>query len=321
MNKKIFFLACLVVLTYGLTTSLISAETLDRIVAVVNDEAITQSELDSLLVPIYEQYRSVYVGKEFASKMTEARTNLLNQLIEDRLVSQEAKRLGVIVTEEEINAQVEEIKKKFASESEFENFLTEQNMTLVKLRKKFKEQVAIRKLHQYEIRQKIVVSPLEVEEYYKEHIDDFSEKEKLKVSTIMIKKREIDEDGVDVAKQQIEKIVDELNGGASFAELAKQYSEGMNSEEGGQLGFIKKGEMISTFDSVLFDLFVGERSPILETEIGYHIFLVEAKQEKKVLSLSEVKEEINNIIFRKESKERYGKWMGELKQNAYISIK
>ncbi|MBU1863937.1 MAG: peptidylprolyl isomerase [Candidatus Omnitrophica bacterium] len=297
------------------------AETVNRIVAVVNDEAITQSELDVLLVPLYKQYRSVYSGDEFVTKMNEARSNLLNQLIEDRLVAQEAKRIGVKVSEDEIEVQVEEVKKKFVSEEAFNDFLFQQNITIDKLYKRYEEQIAIRKLHQYEVRQKVVVSPGELETYYEEHLDDFTEKEKLKVRTILIKKKRGEESIVDEAKKKMDIVVEELKKGVSFAELARQYSGGTHAAEGGELGFITKGELIPQFDAVLFGLSVGERSPILETDIGFHIFSIDAKQEKKVKELPQVKEEIRDRIFRFKSKERFKTWMNELKENAYISIK
>jgi len=321
MYKKITFIALLIFITSFLPTVSIQAELVNRIVAVVNDEPITQSELDVLLVPIYEQYRSVYSGQEFVNKMNEARTNILSQLIEDRLIGQEAKRLGVEVESEEINAYVEEIKRKFPDEDAFDVFLDQQDMTMDKLRGRYKDQIAIKKLHQYEVRQKVVVSPLDIEQYYQEHIDELTEKEKVKVKTIMIRKRNDGESGVDEARMRIDKIVQQLSNGASFDEMAKQYSEGMHASDGGALGFVQKDEMISEFDSVLFKLSVGERSDILETELGYHLFLVEAKQGKKVRPLAEVKEDIENTLYRTKAKERFAKWMSELKENAYISIK
>ena len=322
MIRKLSFIIFLIVISYGFSIGFVYSETVDRIVAVVNDEPITQSELDALLMPIYAQYRSAYSGEEFMTKINDARTNLLNQLIEDKLVTQEAKRLEVKVTEDEIEVQINEIKRKFPSEEEFNTFLKAQRITVDKLYKRYEEQIAIRKLHQYEVRQKVVVSPLEIEAYYSDHIGNFTEEEKLKVKTIMIKKKkDQDQKGNDEDREEIEKIVNTIQNGASFAELAKQYSQGMNAEEGGALGFIERGEMIPEFDTVLFKLTVGEISPVLETDIGYHVFLVEAKQEREVRPLSEIKDEIHNIIFKTKAKERFEKWMQELKQNAYISIK
>lgn len=320
LKYKIAFFLIVVVSVFCGPMHVQAIETIDRIVAVVNDEPITQSELDSLLVPIYEQYRSAYTGQEFVEKMNEARQNLLNQLIEDRLIAQEAKRVGVPVTEEEIDFQLSEVKKKFPSENEFRMFLEQQNVNLDSLRDRYRDQIAVRKLHQYEVRQKVIVSPKEIEEYYLKHLDEYTEKEKLKVRTIMIRMK-VDEDGNDIARPLIDRIVSDLKEGASFAELAKEYSEETHAAQGGELGFIKRGELIEEFDSVLFSLPVGELSPVLETQVGYHIFQVEAKQEKKTKSLGEVKDEISNVIFRRKSKERYEKWIEELKENAYISIK
>jgi peptidyl-prolyl cis-trans isomerase SurA len=318
----LFICALLLTFTLGTYNAFSALETIDRVVAVVNDEPITQSELDALIVPIYEQYRQAYSGQEFMRKMTEVRTNLLSQLIEDRLVAQEAERLGVVVTDEEIQAQINDVKSKFPSETEFKNFLDEQKISLSKLRERYKDQIAIRKLHQYEIRQKIIVSPKEIEEYYNSNLKAFTEKEKLKVKTIMVRKKESDQTDTDsVQRQLMETIVSELKDGADFASLAKQYSDETHAQDGGDLGFIERGELIATFDEVLFQLSVGSLSPILETEIGYHLFLVEAKQEKKVKPLAELKDEIENILFRTKSKNRFEQWINELKENAYISIK
>ncbi len=314
-----------------LMTSPVSySEVVDKIVAVVNDEPITKSELDSLLAPIYDQYKSVYKGKEFVKKINEARTNILNQLIEDKLVAQEAKRLGVEVREDEIDARIDEIKQKFASEKEFREYMDSQGMTMTKLRNRIKEQISIRKLQHYEIQQKIIITPAQVEEYYNRHLEDFSTKEKVKVRTIMLRKKslsdkELTESGVAEYNEKIyeraKRILEELKEGASFADYAKEYSEGQNKEKGGDLGFIQRGDMIKPFDDVIFSLPVGGISDVVESPIGYHIFLVEAKQAKKVKPISEVKGEIRNILFQQKAEERFKKWMSELKEKAYISIK
>lgn len=320
--KKSIFLIGFILITLFIVIDYAIAETVDKIVAVVNDEPVTQSELDHLLVPIYEQYQNAYSGQEFIVKMNEARTNLLNQLIEDRLIAQEAARLGVTVGEEEVDARVEEVRSKFATDAEFKTFLEEQRISLLKLRARYKEQIAIRKLHQYEIRQKVIVSPKDVEDYYTQHLSEFTEKEKIKVRTIMVRKNEPLEDGSDpVAREKIESLVKDLKDGADFSETAKQFSDETHAAEGGELGSIQRGELIKTFDSVLFDLSVGALSPILETEIGYHLFFIDAKQEKKVKPLAELKSEIESALFRLKSKERFTQWITDLKEDAYISIK
>lgn len=321
MKRSVIFVA-VCIFACILNMSALSAQTIDKIVAVVNDEPITQSELDQLLIPIYEQYKSAYKGDEFMAKMAEARTNLLTQLIEDSLVAQEAVRLGVMVTEEEVDAQMTEVKSKFPSDDEFKNFLDSQHISYTKLRERYKEQISVRKLHQYEVRQKVVVSPKDIEDYYTQNMQTFTEKEKIKVKTIMIRKDAKGADGSDViAREKIDMVLKEIKDSVSFSEAAKKYSHETHAASGGDLGFIQRGEMIKAFDEVLFGLSVGAISPVLETEIGYHVFFIEAKQAEKVRPLEEVKFEIEDTLFRIKSKERFTNWMKDLKDNAYISIK
>ena len=163
-------------------------------------------------------------------------------------------------------------------------------------------------------------SPKDIEDYYQAHIDKYVEPEKLKLRTIMVRKTD-SEDGEDVAWQNIENIHQQLKNGADFASLAKERSEGSRASEGGLMGFIARGDLISGFESIVFDLSVGELSPILESTVGYHIFFVEGQQEQKVKDINEVRDDIRDLVYREKAKERYNKWMEELKSNAYISIK
>ena len=323
INFRIFFGGLAVLLVLQAPALIRAAEVLDKVVAIVNDEVITQSELDQLLAPVYEQFRNTYAGSEFSLKMEEARQGLLNQLIEDKLVYQESKRLGVEVSEEEINERVDAFKARFKKE-DFERLLQEQGLTLSKLRNRYREQIAIRKLHQHQIRSKVIVTPVEIEEYYKTHLEEFTEGEKIRVSTVTIRKNEetLDENGEDVkAKAKAEEVRGKILAGENFEELAKTYSQDTKAETGGDLGFISKGELIPAIDEVIFSLKIGDVSPVLTTEMGYHVFKVVERQEKREKSLEEVRDMIEDFLIRKESRKRFKEWMQELKTNAYISIR
>lgn len=303
--------------------SLGRAEVLDKVVAVVNDDVITQSELDQLLAPVYGQYKKVYTGREFSLKMEEARQGLLNQLIEDKLVYQEAKRLGVEVSEEEINEKMDAFQARFKKE-DFDRLLQEQGLTLSKLRNRYREQIAIRKLHQHQVRSKVIVTPVEIEDYYKQHLDEFTEDEKIRVSTITIRKNEeaLDAKGEDLkAKEKAEEVRGKILAGGNFEELARTYSQDTKAEAGGDLGFIGRGELIPSIDEVIFNLKIGDVSPVLTTEMGYHIFKVTERRERREKSLEEVRDMIEDFLIRKETRKRFNEWMQDLKKNAYISIR
>ncbi len=303
-----------------------SAEMLDKVAAVVNDEVITQSELDFLLAPVYQQYSKQYSGQDFMIKMNEIRQKLLNEMIEDKLVYQEAKRLKVPVTEEEILDRVQQFKSRFPKEEDFQALLARQGLTVTKLRERYREQIAIRKLQQYEVRSKIIVTPKDIETFYRRHSKAFTQEESVKVRTITIKKSQekdpAQKQQADAAvKTKAEDILRKLFAGEPFESLAKEFSEDTKAGEGGALGWVRRGDLVDVVDNVIFSLKPGECSAVLETDVGYHIFKVEEKRAKKTQSFDEVRDAIHDEVFRRKSRRKFKEWMAELKKNAYISIR
>ncbi len=321
LKFSVFFFLVVFLIAPGFS---LAEEILDKVAAVVNDEVITQSELDQLLMPVYQKYKSKFSGETLMVKMNEARQKLLSQLIEDRLVYQESKRLGVQVTSEEVNARYEESKARFPSGEKFEKLLAQQGLTVSKLKERYREQIAIQKLHQHEIRSKIIVTPKDIEDYYASHSGKFTQKETVRARTITIRKSEEavkkkEEDPV--AKAKAEGILKRFYAGEDFATVAKQFSEDTMAAEGGNLGNVARGDLVRNLDEVLFNLKHGEISPVLETPMGYHIFKVEKKKARRTKPLDEVRDKISGLLFRKKSRQRFKEWMEDLKKNAYITIR
>ncbi len=315
----LMFIPILAILFYGQT---LFAEIVDRVVAVVNDEVITQSEVDILLRPWFEQMRTQIKGEDLAVKLNEARRNLLNQLIEDKLVYQEAKKRKIEILENELEERVLEFKRRFKNEEDFNKMIVAQGLTETKLKEKYRQQLAIRRLHIMEIKNKILVSPKEIEDFYTAHEKEFNQPEKIKLRSITVRKAP-DKQGKkdEEAKLKSEQILADLKKNADFAKIAEAHSEDYNAPSGGDLGYVGRGEMARDIDQVIFALNPGDISPIIETEIGYHIFKVDEKQEGKKKNLDEVRLEIQEIIYRDKAKKRFDEWMRDLKEKAYISIR
>ena len=296
----------------------------DRVIAVINDEAITQSELDIFLRPFYEDLKKQYGEQELVAKLNEIRLKLLNQMIEDRLVSQEAKNRGITVDETEIDEMVREVKTRFPTEQEFEKTLLAEGQTLAELREHYRRQLSVRKLHDMEIRAQVVVSPREIEEYYNLHSFEFTDEEKMKIRSITLRKtQEAVEKGItdEEARKKIESVEKRIRAGEAFETLARQYSEDDHAKEGGLVGWIKRGEMLASIDESLFELKEGSISPVLETDTGYHLFKIEEKKVPKIPTLDEVREKIHSVIYRQKAEKRFKEWMDQLKARAYISIR
>ncbi len=297
---------------------------LDQVVAVVNDEPVTQSELDMTMRPIYEQYKQEYSGEAFSQAMNEARRNLLNQLIEDKLVYQEAKVQKIEPDEAEVENQLKGFRSKFKTDAELEDALAKEGFSLREMRERLERQSVIRHLQDMEVRAKVVVSPLEVEEYYDSNPEEFASEGSLKARSITIKKSdEAKEKGLtdEEARQKIAGLRKKILSGEDFGSLAKQFSQDSSAREDGLTGWIQRGEMIPEIDSVIFSLKPGEVSEIVETPVGYHFFRVEEKKEKYKKSLEEARAAIYDKLYRQKQAKRFQEWMDSLKRTAYISIR
>lgn len=297
---------------------------LDRVVAVVNNEVVTQSEFDAIFRPIYEQVKRAYQGSDLNRELQDIRMKLLNQLIEDKLVAQEAKKLGIEVGESEIREEMANFKKQFGDEAAFLRKMEEEHVRLGDIEARFRERIAIEKLHQYLIRGRIVISPNEVEDYYRSHGEEFNDKEKIQLWAITFpKSNEATEKGMmdERAKKQAEQVLAGLKKGADFATLAKKYSQDAHAQEGGLIGFVARGDLVPNIEEVIFSLPAGGISDVLETERAYHLFKVGEKTAAKSRAFDEVRDEIHNLLFRQRAHERFMGWMEELKKKSYISIR
>ncbi len=293
---------------------------IDKIIAVVNDEVITQRELTWLLTPIYGQYKKEYSGKRLEDKMIEAEDMVLNQLIDDKLIFSEAKRQGIEVTDKEIQAKLQALKNNFETEEGFRDALAAQNITLSELCDRFKTEIMKSNIVYKEVGWKVIITPTEVHDYYDGHIEEFMTPQKAGVLNILIKK------GADSGKKGdqmflIERIREAIKDGREFKDLAKEYSEGPNAENGGDLGLVGQGQMIEELDGVIFSLKPGEVSDIVESPVGYHIFKITTRVPASTVEFEKVKDEIEDLIYKKRISKNLKKWLRELRKDAYISIK
>ncbi len=311
----------LLVISIGIVMLCASAQaaTINKFVAVVNDEVITQQDVDQMLAVLYAQYSQDFKGDELLQKMELVKKDILNQIIEDKLVLSRAKELGIKITESEINERLDYIKKGFPSEDAFYDTIKTQGVTIANLKDRYRDQLMIKKLVDYEVKSKISVLPSETNAYYEKHKDLFRENDKYRVKNILIKAK--DAVSYELAKVEIDNIYNKLKEGGNFDDLARQYSQGPNAEKGGDMGYIKKGQMLEALDNAVFKLTLGEFSEPVKSEIGYHIFKAEDIKYGRQASLEEVQKDIQVIIFQEKFKTQVNEWLAGLKKKAYISIK
>ena len=286
----------------------------DAIIAVVNDEIITLKDLREYLNTIYLQLRSDGKSDEDIHKvMMDYEVNGINQLIDDKLLLDEANKKQMQVRPKLIDDRMDQIKKRYASEQEFLNSLAHEGLSLTDLRNKIADQLKIKYIVESQVRSKIHVNPQEVTDFYEKHFSEFRSAEKIDLNSIFIAYGDDQKKAAEKANQALSLLA--LKDGKNFDEIAKKFSDAPS------IGLIEKGQMLPSLEKSIFKLKEGELSPLIETDSGIYIFLVRKGIPAKVSSLEEVKNDINDMLFQEKFHGRMKAWLEDLRKKAYVEIK
>ncbi|MCK4995063.1 MAG: peptidylprolyl isomerase [Candidatus Omnitrophica bacterium] len=320
MNRIFTFLIAIIICVMFCIPSIAQEEKVrytQKILAVVNGEAITEIDIDEILAPIYQQYNNTYSGKELEAKLAVARADTLDQLIGDKLILQEAKKKELTIDPNEIDNLISELKAKFKTLEEFDSILKGQNVSLIDLRKRYEEQLLIKKAVGREVIGKIVVSPAAISEFYEKHESDFTIPKHVRLRNIFL--------GVNSNEEEIEQkantIYEQLQKGTEFIELVEKYSEAPNVVDSGDMGYIKRGSFREEIEEIVFKLEVGDITKPLKTSTGFYLFKVIGKKEASVPPLETVQEQIHNQLFGEEVEKELKIWVNKLKESALIEVK
>ena len=250
----------------------------DNIVARVNSEVITKDELYDYLV-------------------NENGRTALNYLIANKIVELEAKSQDIKVTDEDLQKEIDVIADQYGGQEAFEQYLKMYGYSLDDIKNNIEMNLNIMKLLEHEI----TVEEDEMKAYFETNKERFDEKEQVKASHILL-------DSEDKAKE----VRDKLQAGEDFAQMAKEYSaDTSNNEQGGDLGYFVRGQMVPEFDEVAFSLEPGKISDPVKTDFGYHIIKVEDKKPAREATYEENKEEIEKILFEQKIPAAYNAWIQE----------
>ncbi|MFH1147728.1 MAG: peptidylprolyl isomerase [Pseudomonadota bacterium] len=296
-----------------------SAEIIDRIVAVVNDDVITLADLESEQ-QLFLEYMRAENPDSLAEKGNDSlRMDMLNKLIDRKLTEQEAQRIGLSVSETEIDAAVERIlQNSRINKDQLAARLKQEGVPMERYRQNLKEQIQRGKLVSQEVRSKVVITDDKVKEYYQNNRNTFNKRMKYRLRHIVFKmpaggnKETIRKKADDVKKQ--------LQEGADFEELARIFSEFPTASEGGDLGYVEKDELAPYIIQAVTGLGVNDVSPVVETPVGYQIFKVVDSVEPKEKAFEEVKEEIYLMLTEQYTNNRFAAWIKDLRAKSYIEV-
>ncbi|RMF88358.1 MAG: hypothetical protein D6736_10710 [Nitrospinota bacterium] len=295
---------------------------IDRILAKVNDEIITLSQVQEEGYPLLARLQAEFSGKELEARRQQIEEKMLQQLIDRVLQLQQARKLGLSVSEAEVDAALQDIlRRNNLTEEELKSILQEEDIDFLDYRQRIEEQLLLAQLLNREVRSKVHVDEEEVEEYYRTHLDQFGSPTRFRIRHILFLVPPQASNGeVEATRKKAIAVLQRIQAGEDFSQLARQYSQDPSAANGGDLGYLKKGEMLPAFEQALAHMRVGEVRGPIRTPYGFHLIRLEEKQGGEEHPPDAVRREIEKILINQKMQKRYQKWMEELRSEAYIEI-
>ncbi len=292
----------------------------DRVVAVVNQEAITLSEVEKL---VNAGEVSAQDRLERQKKIRELRLRKLESLIEEKLIDQEVKRSGVKVPSKDVEAHLEEFKRRnSATQEDLEKALANEGMTLEAFKKQIEKRMLRAKLIQWAVKSEIKAGEKDLRSFYESHGDLYRNTESYRPAHIMFAvRKDAASKEVTEIRNKCEKVLEKVRSGEDFGEMALLYSQDASNKDRGDLGYFKKGELLPIFEKEALRLKIGEVSGIIRTDFGFHILKLLDRKGGGPPPYEEVKDRVKSDYFEKEAEKAFKEFLTTLKEKSVIEIK
>jgi len=294
----------------------------DRVIAVVNNDAITLGELQETIVAYRQEAR-----QRGAASDEELAKQLLPRLIDSRLQLQEADREKITVEDAEVNEELaERVKTSYGAKTieEFERMIKEQGVNLEAVRKRLRDSLRVQKVVRRKVALRVSVTDQEIVQYLEENRDKLETGLSYHARHILLAPDEgsADDAAWEAARIKAEMLFTQLTeAGADFADMARQHSKDASARDGGDLGTLKRGELSQDIESAILALAPGTVSRPFRSSLGYHVFKLESKDSLEGDGLVRVKQQIRDILFREKYETRLDTWLKEIKQRAIIEVR
>ncbi len=310
MNKFVRLVLITVIAT-GLNSVQSNAEgsvVIDRVIAVVNNEIITMSDLERASAKLKEK--------------TLDQREVLEELINKKLQLAAAKQAGMDITEKELDSTIADIRKSNAMDAAaFEVALAKEGLTTDQYKEELKEQLTLTRVFNKYVRSGLAVSDAELRTYYKRNIDTFSLPEEIQVRHIFIKlPNSAGRSRIRRAKQQAHAAYSRARKGEDFILLVREFSDEQTAASDGDLGFLRREDTLPEIAKAAQSLKPGDIAGPLKTDAGYHIIRLEDVR-TPIQPFEQAKEEISRIILRQKMETTYREWLQALRNKSHIEIK
>jgi len=311
LNKSQTIVQSLIILSLGMLFFIKQSESrdvIDGVIAIVNEDVITLSEFIERLP---DQDTKITPQQE---------KKILDQMIEQKLLEQEAEKLGITVSDDEVDSAIRSISTRFnLSDEQMEDVLKRENLTPRAFREQWRMQLLSQKVVSAKLRGQLAVTDDEVKEYFQKHYGGNETVEEVQIAHILISPDSVGGDAP--ARNKADEVAKLARSGNDFGTLAREYSnDTMSAVRDGELGYFKKGDLVESLEQTVLTTPEGEIGGPVRSPAGYHVIKVLDKK-KGLSSLDDVRDEIKEKLYREKAEKEVAEWIDEVKSAAYIDLR
>src|SRR5215472_12209298 len=303
-----------------------AGKTIEEIIARVNNEIITLTEYekarDSALEEAKQECQGRCTPEQLQTNTEERQKNALRDLIDQSLLVQRGKDMGVSV-EADVIKQLDQIRtqNKLGSMEDLEKAVTSEGTNWEDFKNGIRNQLLTRKVIGQEVGSHINISDDEVQKYYEAHKTEFVRPEQVALREIQINTQGKSADELPVLKKKAETALKRVQDGEDFGEIAKRYSDSTTKDQGGYLGMYKRGELAKELEDKVFAMKRNQLTEVLESKQGYLILQVLEHYDEGQQSLDKVRNEITEKLYSARMEPAMRGYLKTLREQSYVIIK
>ena len=300
-----------------------ASKVLDRVVAVVNDDIILESEVEQFALPMLRGPvdTSTPDGKK---QWDEIKRKALDNLIESKLVQEQAVELKLQVTNEEVERAMDEVKKQNnLTDEQFKQALQQQGFTYDSYRKSLKRQILELKVLNTAVRSRVSISDDEVKAFYLQNERQMAGDKTAHLRQILVVvPPDASADVVAEKRRVAQKVLELARSGTSFVELAKKYSDDdLTKCDGGDLGWVGKGVLQDPLDEAVTSMDAGDVRGPIRTGRGWHLLQLVERKAGDLRPFDEVKDAIRKQLYDQQVEKASQSWIRELRKKAHVDVR
>jgi peptidyl-prolyl cis-trans isomerase SurA len=298
---------------------------IEEIVARVNDRIITLSDYQKALDELPQEVQQGCQGctpEQIQSQLADKKKNLLRDMIDQQLLIERAKDMGIDV-ETDLVKRLDDIRKQnnFSNMEDFQKAVEASGITWEDYKSQIRNSLLTQQVIRQEVGNKVDIGNDELRKYYDAHKSEFVRPEEVDLSEIFLKTQGKTPAEVAAIRKTADELHTRIDNGEAFAALAKRYSEGPAAQDGGELGEYQRGQLAKPLEDAVFKLDKGGVTNVIETQSGFIILKVNDHYQAGLQPLDKVENEITNKIYEEKMEPALRDYLAQMREESYIRIR